>query len=299
MHVLESYFSRLQEIRSTERGTPELSYRAALENLLNAVGSLLDPAVKATAELADTGAGRPDFGLFDARSRDLRGAVEVKPLADDVPQTADGRQVARYWKHYGCVLVTNYRDFLLVVKEPGDKMPRVEGRYRLAADEAAFWHCKPHALAKQHGEGLLDFLAGAMTRSSPITRPADLAAELARHAREATWGFFGAKNAVMCGKGRTAPSAADPTGGLDIFINDRVYWQNVPLDVWAMTIGGYPVIKKWLSYREFRVLGRPLLQDEMTYITEVVRRLKALLLMGESLDANYREAAAGAMEVSK
>ena len=185
MHVLETYFSRLQEIRSTERGTPELSYRAALENLLNSVGSLLDPAVQATAELADTGAGRPDFGLFDARSGDLRGAVEVKPLADDVPQTADGRQVARYWKHYGCVLVTNYRDFLLVVKEPGDKTPRVEGRYRLAADEAAFWHCKPHALAKQHGEGLLDFLAGAMTRTSPITRPTDLAADLARHAREA------------------------------------------------------------------------------------------------------------------
>ena len=185
MHVLETYLARLHEIRATERGTPELSYRSALENLLNAVGSGLDPAVQATAELADTGAGRPDFGLFDARSADLRGAVEVKPVADDVPQTADGRQVARYWKHYGCVLVTNYRDFLLVVKEPGDKTPRVEGRYRLAADEDAFWRAKPHALAKQHGEGLLDFLAGAMTRTSPIVRPADLAADLARHAREA------------------------------------------------------------------------------------------------------------------
>ena len=105
---------------------------------------------------------------------------------------------------------------------------------------------------------------------------------------EATWGFFGAKNAVMCGKGKTVPSTVDPNGGLDVYINDRVYWQNVPLDVWAMTIGGYPVVKKWLSYREFRVLCRPLLQEEMSYITEVVRRLKALLLMGESLDANYR-----------
>ena len=66
-----------------------------------------------------------------------------------------------------------------------------------------------------------------------------------------------------------------------------------------MTIGGYPVVKKWLSYREFRVLGRPLLQEEMTYITEVVRRLKALLLMGESLDANYRVAASSTMEVGK
>ena len=103
----------------------------------------------------------------------------------------------------------------------------------------------------------------------------------------------------MCGKGKTVPSTVDPSGALDVYINDRVYWQNVPLDVWAMTIGGYPVVKKWLSYREFRVLGRPLLQEEMTYITEVVRRLKALLLMGESLDANYRAAASSAMEFGK
>ncbi len=96
MHVLETYLARLHEIRATERGTPEISYRAALENLLNSVGSGLDPAVQATAELADTGAGRPDFGLFDSRCGDLRGAVEVKPVADDVHQTADGRQVARY-----------------------------------------------------------------------------------------------------------------------------------------------------------------------------------------------------------
>ena len=40
-------------------------------------------------------------------------------------------------------------------------------------------------MAKQHGEGLLDFLAGVMTRTAPILRPADLAADLARHAREA------------------------------------------------------------------------------------------------------------------
>ena len=31
---------------------------------------------------------------------------------------------------------------------------------------------------------------------------------------EATWGFFGAKNAVMCGKGKTLPSTADPQGAL-------------------------------------------------------------------------------------
>jgi hypothetical protein len=33
----------------------------------------------------------------------------------------------------------------------------------------------------------------------------------------------------------------------------------------------------------------------MTYITDVVRRLKALLLMGDALDANYRATADSAM----
>jgi hypothetical protein len=185
MHVLETYLNRLHEIRATNRGTPELSYRAALENLLNAVGGGLDLELQATAELADTGAGRPDFGVFEKRSGNFRAAVEVKRVEEDTPQTADGRQVARYWKHYGCVLVTNYRDFLLVVKEPDAKTPSVVGRYQLAAGEESFWRGKPRTVAKEHGQGLLDFLAGAMTRIAPIARPADLAADLARHAREA------------------------------------------------------------------------------------------------------------------
>jgi len=116
---------------------------------------------------------------------------------------------------------------------------------------------------------------------------------------EATWGFFGAKNAVMCGKGKVVPSPADAAGAVDVYINDRTYWARVPLDVWTMTIGGYPVVKKWLSYREFRVLGRPLAQEEMSYITEVVRRLKALLLLGDALDANYRAAAENALGLER
>jgi hypothetical protein len=33
-------------------------------------------------------------------------------------------------------------------------------------------------------------------------------------------------------------------------------------------------------------------EEEMTYVTEVIRRLKALLLLGGALDTNYRAAAA-------
>jgi len=96
----------------------------------------------------------------------------------------------------------------------------------------------------------------------------------------------------MCGKGRALPHGQGGDAALDIYINEAVYWSNVPADVWAMTIGGYPVVKKWLSYREFKVLGRALKSEELTYITEVVRRLKALLLLGADLDANYRAGAA-------
>lgn len=105
---------------------------------------------------------------------------------------------------------------------------------------------------------------------------------------DAGWGFRGQRNAVMCGKGRVLPSATDPDNAVDVFINSKVYWSNVPGDVWSMTIGGYPVIKKWLSYREHKVLGRPLRLDEVTYVTEVIRRLQSLLLLGPDLDDNYR-----------
>ena len=40
--------------------------------------------------------------------------------------------------------------------------------------------------------------------------------------------------------------------------NDTAYWRNVPASVWTYKLGGYQVLKKWLSYREQKVLGRPL-----------------------------------------
>jgi hypothetical protein len=56
------------------------------------------------------------------------------------------------------------------------------------------------------------------------------------------------------------------------------------------------VIKKWLSYREHDVLGRPLKPDEAAYVSEMVRRIAAILLMGSDLDANYAASKAAAVE---
>jgi hypothetical protein len=78
---------------------------------------------------------------------------------------------------------------------------------------------------------------------------------------------------------------------LDIYLNDNVYWRNIPQAVWEYTLGGYQVIKKWLSYREHKVLARPLNAEEARYVTEMARRIAAILLVQPALDENYRRAA--------
>jgi hypothetical protein len=74
---------------------------------------------------------------------------------------------------------------------------------------------------------------------------------------------------------------------VDVHLNGESYWAAVPLNVWGYTLGGYQVLKKWLSYRELQLLGRPLHEDEVRYFSQVVRRITAILLMGPALDASY------------
>ena len=80
----------------------------------------------------------------------------------------------------------------------------------------------------------------------------------------------------------------------DVYLNNAAYWKNVPIRVWEYTIGGYQVMKKWLSYREEKLLGRPLTKDEVRYVQEMARRIAAILLLEPALDANYRNVKAHA-----
>ena len=73
----------------------------------------------------------------------------------------------------------------------------------------------------------------------------------------------------------------------DVFLNNAACWRNVPERVWDYTIGGYQVIKKWLSYREFDLLGRALTPDEAREVTHMARRIAALILLQPELDKNY------------
>ncbi len=75
--------------------------------------------------------------------------------------------------------------------------------------------------------------------------------------------------------GDTIPTLGETT--LDIWLNDRAFWRNVPDAVWNYRLGGYQVLKKWLSYREQRVLKRPLKPEEVQYFTDTARRIAATL----------------------
>ena len=69
----------------------------------------------------------------------------------------------------------------------------------------------------------------------------------------------------------------------DVYLNDRAYWRNIPATVWTYTLGGYQVLKKWLSYRELGVLDRRLEPDEVQYFTDISRRIAAIILVCRSL----------------
>ena len=106
----------------------------------------------------------------------------------------------------------------------------------------------------------------------------------------AGWGHMGAGGAVMPGQGRVVERAFTPDERaalnsdlpalgettFDVYLNHRAFWRNVPAAVWNYKLGGYQVLKKWLSYRERGILDRLLHPDEVRRFTDVARRIAAI-----------------------
>ena len=119
----------------------------------------------------------------------------------------------------------------------------------------------------------------------------------------ARWGHYGSGDAVMPGQGRivereytegerAALGAAIPALGektLDVYLNDHAFWRNIPAAIWGYKLGGYQVLKKWLSYREHDVLGRALLPEEVLYFAETARRVGGMLAMSRTTVAERFE----------
>ena len=193
--TVEEYLAELRRIRATGGGTGELSYYPPLNNLLNAVGGSQRPRVYCVSQLAQQGAGHPDFGLYAARQVTKGqpkqgqipegGVMEVKSASDDAWLTADSAQVSRYWERYRLVLVTNTRDFVLLGEDSQGNPARLE-TFRLA-ESAADFEAKlqhPRAFANSVGPALAEYLGRALSHRATLAEPRDLARLLASYARD-------------------------------------------------------------------------------------------------------------------
>lgn len=210
MHPLEQFLGQVRYIHGP--GVAEESYYGAIEALFNAAGDALDPEVVCVMQLKDTGAGKPDGGLFireqlpRAHAADAvllraaalpalpaRGAIEVKSPAEDLSAIIVGEQVGRYLQHYRQVLVTNLREFVLMGLDEQQRPVQLES-YSLADSDPDFWAlCEhPRRAANDHGERLLDYLSRVCLLRAPLDSPQDVAWFLASYAREARARIHGA-----------------------------------------------------------------------------------------------------------
>jgi hypothetical protein len=198
--VLETYLGELRANRSSGSGTEETSGYVALANLLNAIGHTLKPKVRCLIQVKNSGAGLPDGGLFtpdqledtdeEAALRGIpvpsRGVVEVKAARAEVEETAASKQVRAYVMRYGQVLVTNYREFLLLRRGDNGQPIRLES-FRLAPDEKSFWEAaaQPRKTARELGERFAEYLKRVLLTSAELKNPKDVAFFLASYARDA------------------------------------------------------------------------------------------------------------------
>ena len=112
----------------------------------------------------------------------------------------------------------------------------------------------------------------------------------------AGWGHYRQGDAVMPGQGRAAerdysaderavlgdalPALGETT--FDTYLNEDAFWSNVPAAVWNYRLGGYQVLKKWLSYRERDILGRALKPEEVQHFADTARRIGGILAVSRA-----------------
>ena len=195
IEAVEDYLSGLRRIRASGGATGERSSYGPLAELLNAVGATLKPKVFCVGELADQGAGHPDFGLYTARQVQRgrpregqvpeRGVVEVKSIHQDTHATQVREQTSRYWGRYRLVLVTNLREFTLIGPDAAGREESLEA-FCVAATAAEFDRRleQPRAFAREVGAGLSEYLCRALSHRAALAEPKDLAWLLASYARD-------------------------------------------------------------------------------------------------------------------
>lgn len=66
-----------------------------------------------------------------------------------------------------------------------------------------------------------------------------------------------------------------------VWINKEQYFENVPPEVWALHVGGYPVCQKWLKDRK----GRKLAFDDLAHYRRIIAALSETIRLMSEIDA--------------
>ncbi|MBP7339947.1 N-6 DNA methylase [Niveispirillum sp.] len=196
--AIDDYLLALHRTRASGGSVRERGHYGALQNLLNNLGATLKPKVHCISELANAGAGSPDFGLFTApqlvfdtnegvraiRPPD-RGVVEAKSPDTAIERVEASEQVTQYWERYRLVLVTNFRSFLVVGEDEVGRRKTRE-RFDLAPDESSFWSlaAAPSRLPADIRLRFREFLHRLLLQNATLTQPRDVALILASLARD-------------------------------------------------------------------------------------------------------------------
>ncbi len=133
-----------------------------------------------------TGAGANALEEWPTGRPPERGVVEVDDIPADIAVKLNSDQVSRYLFKYGLVLVTNFREFVLLGLNAANQR-EVRERFSFGCrDAAAFFELArgtscPVGLATRFAE----FLERVLLHQAPLSRPEDVAFFLASYARDA------------------------------------------------------------------------------------------------------------------
>jgi hypothetical protein len=98
---------------------------------------------------------------------------------------AHSDQVAKYLDKYGLVLVTNFRQYILMARVDGQ--PKHLEAFTLAPSAKAFWKALDHPakFARDIGASFYEYLMRVLLQKAPLSTPKEVAWFLASYARDA------------------------------------------------------------------------------------------------------------------
>jgi hypothetical protein len=188
-------------------------------------------------------------------------------------ETDNAEGLAQDWAH---VPIPRGRDAL-------ERVVRLGGQLATLLDASATPNVRRMLGASASSLGVLSKVGGGSIKGDALTVERS---------------YYGASVGDWRPKKITAKESMHPAWGErtgDLHINEQVFFAHVPEGVWRYELGGYPVLKKWLGYREARRRAdRPLTLAEAEYFREMVQRIAAVLSLRDELDEAYERVGADA-----